>query len=268
MTDILAALKGINLSSISAGRIIVALLYLIICLLVIQMLLKLINRTLKRLPIEASLHGFIRSLAKIILYFITTIIIVDTLGISVTSLVAVLGVAGIAISLAAQSALGNVAGGLMLLSSKPFVVGDYIEVSGVSGTVVSIGLAYTKLKTPDNKIIFAPNNIISGEKIINYTTEIMRRVDTNIHIAYDNDPVLVKKALLAAIQAIPGILEDPAPYVNAQLYEEKSIVYTIRVWVYTHEFASVKDKLMEQLQPTCLEAGIKLAYPNNEISKI
>ena len=266
MNNILTTLKGISLGSVSAEQILLALLTLLICLLVIRLLLRLINRAVKRLPIEKSLHGFIRSLAKILLYFLTVIIVADTLGIPVTSLVAVLGIAGLAISLAAQNALANVAGGLMLLTAKPFVVGDYVEASGIGGTVISIGLAYTKIKTPDNKIICAPNSAIAGDKITNFTAEALRRIDISVSVAQHNDPALVKQALFAAIEATPGVLDGPAPYVNVQSYEENGITYALRVWAYTHDFPQVKDALLEQIQPACAAAGVKLAYSRITIS--
>jgi small conductance mechanosensitive channel len=261
ISNILSGLKKISLSSISAEQLVLALLTLFICLLVIRLLTRFINKAITRLPIEQSLHSFVRSLAKILLYFLTIIIVADTLGIPVTSLVAVLGVAGLALSLAAQNALANVAGGLVLLSSKPFVVGDYIEASGAGGTVISIGLAYTKIKTPDNKIICAPNSTISGEKITNFTAETLRRVDISVTIAPHDDLAMVKQALFAAIEATPGILDDPAPYVNAQSYEANGVAYTLRVWAYTHDFLKVRDMLLEQIQPACATAGVRLAYP-------
>ena len=267
MSDSLSALKGISLGSISVEQILVALLTLLICLVVIRILMRFIKRAINRLPIEQNLHGFIRSLVKILLYFLTALIVADTLGIPVTSLIAILGVAGLAISLAAQSSLANVAGGLVLLTSKPFMVGDYIEVSGSGGQVISIGLAYTKLKTPDNKIISAPNSSLSGDKITNFSAQNMRRADISVSVAYENDPSLVKKALFTAINATPGVLEDPAPYVNAQAYEENGVVYALRVWVNTPDYLAVRDALMEQLQPVCAAAGVKLAHQRLTICK-
>ena len=257
----MAALKSIRFSSINSAQIIAASLTLLICLLAARLLLRVINRAVSRLPIEQNLHGFIRSIAKILLYFLTVIIVADMLGISVTSLVAVLGVAGLAVSLAAQNALANVAGGLVLLSAKPFVVGDYIEASGISGTVVSIGLSYTRIRTPDNKIICAPNSAVSGDKITNFTTEPLRRVDISVSVAHSNDPALVKRALLAAINAAPGVLNDPAPYINAQAYEENGVIYALRVWAHTPDYFSVRDALMEHIQPACAAVGVTLAHP-------
>ncbi|MCL1974628.1 MAG: mechanosensitive ion channel family protein [Firmicutes bacterium] len=265
MNNNLEALKNINLGAINGGQILLALFILLICLLVIRLLTRIINRTITRLPIEPSLHGFVRSIIKILLYFLTAIIVADTLGISMTSLVAVLGIAGLAVSLAAQNALANVAGGLMLLSAKPFVVGDYIESSGISGTVVSVGLAYTKIKTPDNKIICAPNSALSGDKIINYTTESERRIDISVKAAYQNDPSLVRQALLRAANAVPGILPEPAPYFNTQSYEENGICYILRVWVNTVDYYTIKDALIEQIQPACAAAGVILAYPQLQV---
>lgn len=253
-------LKSIGIASINMEKVLLALIILAVCLIIVRLLTRAVNRTIEKLPIARSLHRFIVSLIRLLLYFLTIIIVASSLGIPVTSLIAVLSVAGLAVSLAAQNSLANVAGGLMILVSKPFLPGDYIEAAGVGGTVVDIGLAYTKIRTPDNKIIFAPNSSISGEKITNFTAEELRRVDINLGVSYDNSVEEVKAALQAAISAQALVLPEPEPSVTVLAYEEKCIRYVLRVWVRTADYAQVQAGLTEGLKQACETQGINMNY--------
>lgn len=268
MNDILAAVKEIRLGTISMEQVMVALITLVICLLVIRVLMRAAGRAIEKLPVERSLHGFMRSLIKIALYFLTVIIVAGTLGIPVTSLIAVLSVVGLAVSLAAQNSLANVAGGLTILIGKPFVVGDYVEAAGVSGTVVSIGLAYTRIKTPDNKIIYAPNSGISGEKITNYTAESLRRVDLSVGASYNNSIEQVKTALAAAVAAQNGVLMEPAPYINVQTYEDSCIRYTVRIWTRTEDYWHVHAALTEEIKAAFDAHGVEMAHNHLNIHMV
>ena len=140
---------------------------------------------------------------------ITLCIVLDYVGVPMTSLVAVLSVIGLAVSLAIQGTLSNLAGGIQVLLSKPFKAGDYVEAGGISGTVMEVGLAYTKLCTVDNKVISVPNGQISGEKIINYSTEERRRVDLTFNASYDSPLQQVTGVLRAVVAAHPMALAEP-----------------------------------------------------------
>ena len=174
-------LKGLNLE-----KLITLLLLLAGCLVVMKLVLRLTDRAFLRLELERSLHTFIHAALRVILWMITLCIVLDYVGVPMTSLVAVLSVIGLAVSLAIQGTLSNLAGGIQVLLSKPFKAGDYVEAGGISGTVQEVGLAYTKLCTVDNKVISVPNGQISGEKIINYSTEERRRVDLTFNASYDS----------------------------------------------------------------------------------
>jgi len=255
--------KNIQLGSISLEHIALALIVLAVCLIVMRLIMRALKRNIEKMPVERSMHGFIYSIAKALLYFLTVIIVAGTLGIPVTSLVALLSLAGLAVSLAAQNLLANVAGGLLILSAKPFGIDDYIEAAGVSGTVVAIDLAYTKIRTPDNKIIYAPNREISGAKITNYTAESLRRIDISVGASYNNSIDEVKTALRAAIAAQPGILTEPPPYINVLAYEESCVSYALRVWVRTEDFQQIRGAIMEEIKG-CFEAqGVEMS--NNHL---
>ena len=177
-----------------------------------------------------------------------------------TSLVAVLGVIGLAVSLAIQGTLSNLAGGIQVLVSKPFKAGDFVEAGGVSGTVKEVGLAYTKLSTIDNKVISVPNGQISSEKIINYTTAEQRRVDLKFNTSYDDKPEQVIAAIKAVVGAHPKALFTPEPFVRVSAYQDSSIEYTVRVWCATEDYWDLYFDLLEQVKAAFDQAGIEIPY--------
>ena len=173
------------------------------CLAVMKTVMTLIDRTMTRLKVEPTVHKFTRSCLKVLLWIVTGLVVAGYLEFPVNSLVTVLGVIGVALSLSLQGSLSNLAGGIMVMASRPFAVGDYVEAGGVAGTVHEIGLIYTKLKTIDNKIIFIPNGEISGEKIVNYNKQEQRRVDLTFTVSYDADPEQVKEIMRQVIGGPP-----------------------------------------------------------------
>ena len=166
--------------------ILFALLLLVVCLVVKAILLKLLDRALDRLTqVEKSLHTFIRSMANILLWFVTLMVVADALGINASSLLALVGVLGLAVSLSVKDSLSNLAGGLTILGTRPFKVGDYVEIGSNSGTIQEIGLVYTSLTTVDNRRILVPNSVVVDAEVTNYTAEPLRRVDLKVTASYD-----------------------------------------------------------------------------------
>ena len=242
------------------GRLLSLIILLAICLVVMKAVLILLDRVIVRVKVERSLHTFIRSGVRFLLWFITIIILADSQGLPITSLLGMLGIIGLALSLALQGILSNLAGGIMILISKPFVVGDQIEAGGVSGIAYEIGLVYTKIKTFDNKIIFVPNGEISGEKIINYTTQDKRRVDLKFNASYQDDPEVVKGCIREVIDAHPKALFTPEPFVRVSAYLDSSIEYTVRVWCATEDYWDVQSDLLEQVKAAFDRAGVEMTY--------
>ena len=151
MQNVVEALVPAEVRGINGHQVLVAVITLVVCLVMIRVLMSILNKFLRHSKIEKTLHGFIRSVARVLLYFLTVLIVASSLGVDVTSLVALFSVVGLALSLALQGTLSNLAGGIMLLMTKPFLVGDFVEIGGHSGTVLEINLVYTKLNTLDNK---------------------------------------------------------------------------------------------------------------------
>ena len=230
------------------------------CMAVMKVILSLIDRTMTRLKVEPTVHKFTHSCLKVLMWIITGLVVAGYLEFPVNSLVTVLGVIGVALSLSLQGSLSNLAGGIMVMVSRPFAVGDYVEAGSVSGTVIEIGLVYTKLKTIDNKIIFIPNGEISGERIINYNKQEQRRVDLTFTVSYDADPERVKEIMRQVIGAHPKALSTPEPFVRTTSLGESSVGYTLRVWCATEDYWDLYYDLLEQIRAAFDREGIELTY--------
>ena len=260
--DSILSSLGLELGSLALSNIVAAAVILVVCLVCMRIIAGTVDKLLSRSKLDKTLHAFIKSAVRVLMYVLTAIIVVGSLGFNVSSLVAVLSVAGLAVSLAMQNSLSNLAGGIMILVTKPFLVGDFVEVGGQSGTVLEIGMAYTKIHTLDNKRISIPNSAISAANIVNYSTEGKRRVDLTFSVAYENDVELVKKALGIAISRCDKALTDgaDAPFVRLSQYGESTITYTVRVWCKNPDYWDVYFFLMEEAGKVFREEGIKLSY--------
>lgn len=230
------------------------------CMVVMKVILKLVDRAFFRLEVEKSLHTFIHAALRVILWLLTVCIVLDYMGVPMTSLVALLGVLGLAVSLAIQGTLSNLAGGLQILVSKPFKAGDYVEAGGVGGTVKEVGLAYTKLATVDNKVISVPNGQISGEKITNYSTAKQRRVDLVFGVSYHAPPERVIACIRDVIAAHPKALPQPEPFVRMSALKDSAIEYTLRVWCANGDYWDLYFDLLEQIKAAFDRCGIEIPY--------
>lgn len=173
----LQSILNYSVGSFTVGKIFEAVIVFVICYFLIRIIMKVLKRVLGKTNLDATLSKIITAVIKFILCFITAIIVIDTLGVSATSLVAAFSVVGLAASLAVQDSLSNLASGIMILVAKPFKIGDYVEADGVTGTVMMTGLIHTRIKAIDNKVIYVPNSKIIAAKIVNYTSQEKRRVD-------------------------------------------------------------------------------------------
>ena len=252
---LVGAIKGLDLWHIAT-----IVLLLLACMVVMKVLLRLLDRTFRRLEVEKSLHTFVRAALRVFLWIITICLVLGYIGIPMTSLIAVLSVLGLAITLAVQGSLSNLAGGIQVLVSKPFKADDYIEVGSVGGPVAEVGLVYTKLRTIDNKIISIPNGQISGEKIVNYSTEEKRRVDLTFNTSYDDAPERVTACIRDVIGAHPKAFFTPEPFVRVSAYQASSVEYTVRVWCATEDYWALYFDLLEQVKAAFDRAGIEMTY--------
>ena len=252
--------KTVGIKELTLGGIIRVVLLVLIGYIVIRMLMRVVDRLLERSKSMADIRVYIRSGVRIFLWFLLALMVAGSLDIDVTSIIAMLSVAGLAVSLALQNTLSNLAGGLVILVTKPFVVGDYIDAEGTAGTVAEIGLAYTKLTTPDAKRISVPNSQMSGAKITNYTNENGRRVDLIFSAAYDAPTETVKTAIREVVESIPAIRQDPKPVVWINAYGASSIDYVVRAWTTTQDYWDVYYALMEGVRESFARHDVEMTY--------
>lgn len=252
--------KAIGLKELTLGAIFRVVLMVLIGYIVIRMLMRVVDRLLERSKSMVDIRVYISSGVKIFLWFLLALMIAGSLNIDVTSVIAMLSVAGLAVSLALQNTLSNLAGGLQILVSKPFVVGDYIDADGTAGTVAEIGLAYTKLTTPDAKRISVPNNQIAAAKVTNYTNDDGRRVDLVFSASYDAPTETVKTAIREVVDSIPAIRQDPKPVIWINAYGASSIDYVVRAWTTTKDYWDVYYALMEGVRESFARHNVEMTY--------
>lgn len=254
-----------SVGSLTVGNIISAVIIFIVCHIVIKALMGPVEKILDKLQVEMTLRGFLRTLIRVVFNFVAVCIVAESIGIPIASLLAVLGMLGLAVSLSVQGALSNLANGIMLLIAKPFKAGDYISAAGIEGTVREITMLCTKLITVDNKDIFVPNSEIAGGKITNFSSEANRRVDVTVRAGYNNDIDTVKKALNEAVGATNSILSDPEPFIRLSGYHEYAVEYTIRVWVNGADYWTVYFDLLENISKAYAANGVNGAVPGMNV---
>ena len=257
ITDILKTTLG----GYSLGNILSAIVTLLVCLVVVRLLMKLVTKLVGRARrINDRLQKIILSAVKAALYVLTVIITAEALGVNTTSLTAIMSVLTLGITLAAEDILGNVAGGLVILSSRPFGIGDVIETAGTEGTVREITLNHTKIETYDGQIIMPPNKELSSSRIINYSTLGRRRVVRTVTASYDAPTETVKAACMEAVTATPNVLSDPAPDVSLTTYGSSSIEYTVRCWTAVDDYWGAFHALNENLRSAFERNGVEMTY--------
>ncbi len=251
---------GLNVETLTLNVVLRGALILLVGMLLIRFLLALIDRALARSKSFSVLAPQVHSAARIILGVLLILVVLGSLGVEVTSFIALFSIIGLAVSLALQNTLSNVAGGLMLFVSKPFAIGDYVAVDTVAGRVETIGLSYSRLVTLDNKEIQIPNSQIAAAKITNYDRLGRRRVDLTFNADYSASTQQVKTALRQAIDSFPQILRDPAPEIYLSEYGSSSIAYLTRVWVRSADYWPVYYGMLEKVRDTFAANGVQMTF--------
>lgn len=259
MSDILSEFSSV-VGTLALSSVLSAAATLVICLIVIRLALKIVDKLLARTKLEEQVQRYIRTAIRLILYIICAILVVESLGIQTTSLVALLSVGSLGVTLAAEDILGNMAGSLVILSAHPFNPGDVIETSGAIGTVTEISLNHTKLLTADGLTVLLPNRELSSSKIINYTALGRRRITQKITASYDAPTDAVRAACEEALAATPNVLSEPAPAVYLSNYGESAIEYTIFCWTEASNYTQVLYSLCEYLRSTFDAHNVEMTY--------
>ena len=257
-----------TIEAITASNIFSAVIAAVVCLVVIKILLKLMTRALGRSKLDVPLQKLLCSVLQGVLWSVAAIIVLGCLRIEVTSLVALLSVIGLAFSLALQNFLSNLAGGMQILASHPFKLGDFVDAGGCSGTVTEIGVFYTKLTTPDNKLVQLPNSTIVSANITNFSAQPTRRVDLKVSASY-NAPTDQVIALLRGLAGEhPLVLAEPEPVVHVDEYGDSAIGYVMRVWTANADYWTVYFDLMDGFKPAFDKAGVEMTYPHVNVHMV
>lgn len=240
--------------------LIMAFAILIVGVIIVRLLSRFIKRSLNKTNIDSAAKNFLLSLIRITLYTIVIIMALTALNVPMSSIITVFGAAGLAISLALQSCLSNLAGGFIILFSKPFSAGDTIELDGSVGNVKTISILYTKIETFDGKIVSIPNGKVSEAKIINYTESPNRRVDLQFDISYDADFRTARKLITDIITSDKLILNDPEPIVRMSAHNESSVSIDVRVWTANDNYITVRYGLIESVKESFDKNGIEIPF--------
>ena len=249
-------------------QVLVAILILIVGSRIIKTLVKMVRRFLERGRLEAGVVTFLTSFTKYALYFVLVMILLSQFGVTTSSVIAVLGSAGLTMGLALQGSLSNFAGGVLILLLKPFIVGDYIldNASSEEGTVKEITIFYTKLLTIDNKMIMIPNGSLSNSNITNYSHMEKRRVDLVIGVAYEANLAEVRSVLTETIQKEHGVLKEEKTDIFVSELNDSSVDIGVHVWVKTEDYWPVRWSLLEHIKTAMDENGISIPFPQMDVS--
>ncbi len=268
MEKILEAIKlGKIADYIKTGpAIVIAVIVFAVGLLALFIISKILKKALSKTTLDISLQKFFVKTLNITGFVLILICSLATAGVSTTGLIAGFSAAGAAVALALKDSLSNIAGGIVLLITHPFVTGDYIEIGSYSGTVKEIDILQTILTTADNKTIVIPNGLLSSDEVVNYTKEPLRRVDLTVSVSYDSDIVLAKKSVVKAAKRIELVLTDPKPFVRVSEYSDSAVNLAVRVWCKTENYWDVHFAMIEKIRECFIEDGVEIPYQRLDVN--
>jgi small conductance mechanosensitive channel len=232
---------------------------------VAKKIVTMVNKVMTSRDMEEALREFICSILSVVLSFIVVLIALEQLGVDTTSLLALLGAAGLAVGLALKDSLSNFAAGVMLILFKPFKIGDFVEAAGIAGVVEKISVFSTQFKTGDNREIIVPNAHIYGGVITNVSAKPTRRIDMVIGIGYDDDIKKARDLMAGIIEADERILKDPAPVIAVSELADSSVNFVVRPWVKSADYWAVQWDLLETIKTTFDANGVSIPYPQQDI---
>lgn len=238
---------------------------LVIGLWIARILTRGVRRLLERTGADAILVRFVGNLAYGVLLIFVILAAVAQVGIQTTSIIAVLGAAGLAIGLALQGSLSNFAAGVLMLIFRPFRAGDYVECAGTAGVVEEVQIFSTRLRTPDNKLVIVPNGAVYSGNVVNYSANDTRRLDLVFGVSYADDLDHVKRVMRAVLDAEPRLLADPAPTIGLLELADSSVNFAVRPWVRTGDYWPVYFDLMEAMKKRFDTEGITIPFPQRDV---
>ena len=241
------------------------LLILVIGFFLVRWIVKIIERNEHKMKMEPTLRGFVKNLIRILLYVLVILTAVNTMGVPMTSIITLVGSAGVAVSLALQGVLGNLIGGFILLLFKPIRAGEYVKIGDNEGTVKNVGTFYTEIVTVDNRQINLPNGTLTNTAIVNYTREGTRRLDLIFTVGYEQNIDKVYEVLRKVVSEEKEMLENPAPTVHLIKCGDNALEFSVRVWVTGQNYWPVHFRLLENCRRALDEAGMPAPYPQMDV---
>ncbi|MFT4250416.1 MAG: mechanosensitive ion channel family protein [Candidatus Woesearchaeota archaeon] len=248
-----------------APQILAALVVLVLGWFVINTLIIFLRRRFTKAEFDASLSGFLLSFTNLLLKAVLIIIFVSMLGVQTTSLIALLGAAGLAVGLALQGSLSNFAGGVLILARKPFKVGEFISATGVMGTVELIDILYTTLKTPDGQAVIVPNGKLSNSEITNFSRKGTRRINLEVGISYSSNIDTAKKILKKIVESDKRVLPEPEPTYAVIELGDSSVVLRARCWVNNSDYWSTLFDFTEKTKKSFDKGGVSIPFPQRDV---
>lgn len=247
------------------STILTFLLVLVVGAIVLRIVMSIFRKTMNKSRLKGAAGDFLTSMVKVVLVVVYLIALLSLLGVPTTSIVAIFTAFSLALSLAVQGTISNVASGIMLVVNKPFDEGDFVDIGGQTGTVETITISCTKLKTPDNKVVIIPNSTVSSSNILNYSTKETRRLDLTFSVAYGSDVEKVKSVVLDVIAGHSEILTDPAPMIRLSEHGASSLDFVTRVWVLQADYWNVNFDLKEEVLAAFEANGISVPFPQMDV---
>lgn len=232
----------------------------------LKKLLLLLKYSLITSRLDNSLVNFVLTAVKIVVYTLFLLHCMNMMGIAITGFVSAISAVTLAIGLSIQNVIASVANGLMIVSTRPFKVNDYVDIDGICGTVQEVTLMHTIMNTPDNKHVFVPNSKVFGSQITNYSANEFRRLDVLYDVDYDSKVEKVRKILLDYATSHPLVLKNPAPAVHYAATKDSSITFTLRVWVKNADYWPVNWDLQEENFKNLVKGGVNIPFPQITLS--
>ena len=246
-------------------KIVIALLIYLIGKWIAKRITNIVKKLMNARDVDPTLVNFLSNVVYAILLVAVILAALDTLGLPVTSLIAIVGAAGLAVGLALKDSLGNFASGVMLVMFRPFKKGDFVEVAGVAGSVEEIRIFSTTLTTPDNKLIIIPNGQVAAGTITNYSANDQRRVDLVFGVGYDDDLKVTREVLTRLCAEHPKVLDDPETKIFVMNLGDSSVDFAVRPWAKTEDYWAVYSDLLEQAKVELEAAGCNIPYPQTDV---
>ncbi len=257
--------QAVGIIMLYGPKLLLAIITLIVGLWLIKYLNKTVSKMMKKSDMDKSLSSFLSSIISILLKILLVISVMSMVGVEMTSFIAILGAAGLAVGMALSGTLQNFAGGVMILIFKPFKAGDFIEAQGYMGVVKEIQIFNTIILTPDNRRIIVPNAPISSNSLVNYSAEPQRRVDFTFGIGYNDDIDKAKEILWQLIKEDKRILKTPEPFIGLSELADSSVNFAVRVWVKSADYWGVFFDMNENVKKSFDKNNISIPYPQTDV---